>query len=60
MIRAPKPDRTAFARRYTVPLVVFFAGCLALGLFGGNVLAILGGVGGLVWLGLAHWQKPER
>jgi hypothetical protein len=48
-----KPDRTAFARKHRTWLIPIFAVLLLLGLLRGNTFAVIGGVFGLVWVGMA-------
>lgn len=51
-------DPTGYARRNGRALAVLFAGALVFGLVRGNPAALLGGAGGLAWVGWAV-TRPE-
>ncbi|MEM6677525.1 MAG: hypothetical protein AAF675_06600 [Pseudomonadota bacterium] len=46
-----------FARRFTVPMMILFGGALVFGLLQGNLLAIAGGLGGMLWIVAARRQN---
>jgi hypothetical protein len=51
------PDRTAFARRNAHVLLAAFAVALAVGLWIGNIFAVLGGLAGMGWVA---WAKLSQ
>jgi len=45
-----KPDRSKFARDNAAWLIPAFGAVLLLGILRGNLFAVAGGIGGLIWV----------
>lgn len=56
-VGATKPDRAAFARRWAGALIGFFTGCLFIAYTRENLLFLLTGLGGYLWVFLAFRQR---